>query len=110
MFLASFPVGYISDHAVNSGRVSAGFARKLFNTIGFMGPAGGLIWLAFVGCNSTLAVAALVISNTIAASAFAGFNVSTEKSVYPRYTSPELQRGVRPQNPVILSTGWTICS
>jgi hypothetical protein len=85
MFLASFLVGYISDHAVNSGRVSAGIARKLFNSVGFMGPAGGLICLAFVGCNSTLAVTALVVSNTIAAFAHAGFNVSTESSVYLWY-------------------------
>jgi ACS family sodium-dependent inorganic phosphate cotransporter-like MFS transporter 5 len=76
MFFASFPVGIASDYLVNSGCVSTVAARKIFNSIGFLGAAAGMIWLSFVGCDSTMAVVALVAANTINAASYAGFNAS----------------------------------
>jgi ACS family sodium-dependent inorganic phosphate cotransporter-like MFS transporter 5 len=75
MFLCSIPVGFLSDYLLNTGCLSAGSIRKIFNSMGSLGPALGMVWLAYVGCNSTMAVVALVLSTALCSGAYAGFNV-----------------------------------
>ncbi len=49
--------------------------RKLFNSIAFYGPALGLIWLSWVGCDRTEAIAALCVAVSINAGVYCGFQV-----------------------------------
>ncbi len=76
MFLGSFPIGIIHDYFINNNIASKLTMRKFFNSVGTLGPAVGMVWLMFVGCNSTMAVTALVLSSTLASGSYAGFNVS----------------------------------
>ena len=76
MFLSSFPIGVCNDFFVNRNIASKVTMRKFFNSVGMLGPAVGLVWLAFVGCDSSMAVAALVVASTLASGVYAGFNVS----------------------------------
>ena len=75
MWLSSMVAGAISDRLVNSGRVSADWMRKVMNTIAHYGAAGGLVWLAFVGCDRTMAIVALCIAMGLNGCAFSGFMV-----------------------------------
>ncbi len=75
MFLASFIVGPTHDILINKGVASKATMRKVCHGIGTIGPGAGLVWLAYVGCNSTMAIVALVTSSTLAAGAYAGFVV-----------------------------------
>ena len=76
MFLMSFPVGMASDYLRNTDRLSTTAIRKLFNSVGTIGPGLCMIGLGFVGCNSTLAIGIFVLSMAMSAGIFGGFNVS----------------------------------
>jgi len=67
--------GYISDKLIKKGIVSVGVSRKLFNTIGHFGPAAGLVWLAFVGCDRVLAVVALCFAVGLNGAIYSGWQV-----------------------------------
>ena len=67
--------GVLSDSLVKSGRIKVVNARRLFNSIGTYGPAVGLIWLAYVGCDGTMAVVALCLSSLLGTAATAGYQV-----------------------------------
>jgi hypothetical protein len=75
MFLGSFPVGFLSDRLLNTERLSSATIRKIFNSMGSLGPAVGMIWLAFVGCDGTMAIVALVLSAGLSSGSYAGYNV-----------------------------------
>ena len=51
-FLMAFPVSAASAYLLERDLVSKVNARKIFNSMSYFGAASGLIWLAFVGCNS----------------------------------------------------------
>ena len=76
MLLASFFVGYSADWIMNSGKLSTGAVRKIYNSISLYGGALGLIMLAYSNCNIVMAVVALCISTGIRAFIYAGFVVS----------------------------------
>ena len=46
------------------------------NSFGYFGCASGLVWLSFVGCNTTQAVLALCLSVGFYAGGYVGYNVS----------------------------------
>jgi hypothetical protein len=75
MFLMSFPVGFASDYLVGNQVVSTLTSRKLFNSIANFGGAAGLVWLAYVGCNSTMAIAAMILTSSMTAGKYGGYNV-----------------------------------
>ena len=76
MFLGSIFCGKIHDLFINRGFATKATMRKFFNTVATLGPASCLLWLAFVGCNRSMAVAALVLANTLGSGCNAGFFVS----------------------------------
>ena len=48
----AFPVSAASAYLLERDIVSKVTARKIFNSMSYFGAASGLVWLAFVGCNS----------------------------------------------------------
>ncbi|XP_063384120.1 putative inorganic phosphate cotransporter isoform X5 [Cydia fagiglandana] len=74
MYILSFPAGFLSDYALARGWVSITAARKISNSIGFIGPAIALIGLAYVPAgNITLAVGILSAVVGLNAGHFTGF-------------------------------------
>ena len=71
----TFPLSFMADYMINSGRFRVGTVRKLVNSFGFFGSATGLVWLSFVGCNTTQAAIALCISVGFYAGGMVGYNV-----------------------------------
>ena len=72
----NFPMAFVSDKLLSSGRLSKTTVRKIFNTIGFGGPAVALTWIAFEKCNSTRVIIALCVSLGLNSGAVSGFLVS----------------------------------
>ena len=62
-FLMAFPVSAASAYLLERDVVSKVNARKIFNSMSYFGAAAGLIWLAFVGCNSGQGVESSVLGN-----------------------------------------------
>ena len=71
----TLPLSFMADYMINSGRFRVGTVRKLMNSLGYFGCATGLVWLSFVGCNTTQAVIALCISVGFYAGGMVGYNV-----------------------------------
>ena len=76
MFLMCYPMGMVADYLRLKDLVSTATSRKLFNSIGMIGPGLCMIILGFAGCNSTLAIGVLVFSTALSAGGNVGFNVS----------------------------------
>ena len=72
----TIPLSFLAEYMINSGRYRVGTVRKLMNSFGYFGCASGLVWLSFVGCNTTQAVLALCISVGFYAGGYVGYNVS----------------------------------
>jgi hypothetical protein len=70
-----FPISFLADYLINSGTMSVLTVRKLMNSFAYYGAAAGLISLAFIKCNLTLAVIALCVSVGCYAGSFVGFGV-----------------------------------
>ena len=49
VFLLAFPLSAIAEKMINSDRFSVVFVRKLFNSIGMLGPAAGLVAIGLAG-------------------------------------------------------------
>ena len=76
------PFGWLSDKLIASGKISRLNCRKIFNAIGNYGPACGLIWLAFVGCDRVMAVVVLCLATTLDAASFSGFMVKKTRTMF----------------------------
>ena len=74
--MASIPYGWLVDTAINRGWASTTLARKVSVSIGMLGPAGFLVWMAWVGCDQTMAVVILCLAQTFNAAIFSGSFVS----------------------------------
>lgn len=75
----------IADKLRASGTMSTIHVRKLFNTIGLIGPAAFLIGLSFIDCTQTvLAVVILVLAVTVSGFVFSGYFVN-HMDIAPRY-------------------------
>ena len=78
MFLMCYPMGVAADHLRSRGIISTVTSRKLFNSIGMIGPGLCMVVLAFAGCDSALAMGVLVVSAALSAAGYIGFNVRSE--------------------------------
>lgn len=77
MFLLSLLISPVSDYFVNSGRITIGTGRKIFNTIGHWIPAACFVGLGFVTREHTeSAVALLVVCVTVNSGIIAGFHIN----------------------------------
>ncbi len=85
VFVLSFPLGWLAEKMINSGRFSVTFVRKVFNSIGMFGPAAGLLVLGLSRCDTALAVTALTLGVGCNAGVFTGF-VITPTDIAPRFT------------------------
>ena len=68
----SFPVSYIADLLLNRELLSLTSVRRLMALIGIGGPSIMFIALAFVDCDSTLALIVLCAALALSAGKFAG--------------------------------------
>ncbi|XP_072948727.1 putative inorganic phosphate cotransporter [Epargyreus clarus] len=74
MFLMNFPVGFTSDYAIKKKWVSVTTCRKIANTVGFCGPAFGLICLSYVPAGHvTAALLVLVAALALHAGFYNGY-------------------------------------
>jgi len=74
-FMQTFS-GFMADYLRSNGYMSTKNARKMFNTLGTIIPAGGLIIVGYVGCNHVLAVVFLTISVGTGGLTMGGYNVN----------------------------------
>ncbi len=81
-FLLNFPMSWLADSMVNSGRFSTVFVRKVFNSFGTFGPAAGLLVLAFAECNTALAVAGMTLGLCMNVGIFQGFKVNLLRDLF----------------------------
>ena len=72
----TIPLSFLAEYIINSGTYGVGTVRKLMNSFGYLGCASGLVWLSFVGCNTTQAALALCVSVGFYAGGIVGYNVS----------------------------------
>ena len=75
MFLLCYPMGMVADYLRFRDLVPTVTSRKLFNSIGMIGPGLCMVLLGFAGCNSILAIGILVVSTGLSAGGNVGFNV-----------------------------------
>lgn len=68
--------GVLADYLIAKRYISAHASRKIFNSLGMFVPAMAFIWLAFVGCDSAMAVAALCLATGFCGMTFSGFQAS----------------------------------
>ncbi|XP_018427505.1 PREDICTED: sialin [Nanorana parkeri] len=68
--------GLIADFMRERLNFSTVAVRKIFNTLGMIGPAAFLIAAGYTGCNYTLAVVFLTLSTTLGGLSIAGYNIN----------------------------------
>lgn len=68
--------GLIADYMREKLNFSTVAVRKLFNTLGMIGPAIFLLAAGYIGCNYKLAVAFLTLSTTIGGFSVSGYNIN----------------------------------
>ena len=71
----STPVNYKSDLLINRNLVSVLNARKICNSVGFVGPALGLLALAYSGCNYVASAVFLCLAIGFNGAVYSGFQV-----------------------------------
>ncbi|XP_050679097.1 putative inorganic phosphate cotransporter isoform X3 [Leptidea sinapis] len=77
MFILSFIFSWASDFLVNRNMLTRGTARKVFNTIGFWGPAAALVALSYIPAGHiSLAVAMLTVTVGLNGAHYSGFLIS----------------------------------
>jgi len=76
MWLFSMVYGRLTDYLVERKVISLNVGRKIGNTVGFLGPAVGLIGLCFVGCSKVLAVLCLCIAVGLNGATYSGYAVN----------------------------------
>ena len=68
----TFPVSFAADYLINNGHCRIINVRRLFVTLGVIGPGLSFVWLAFMGCNSTLAIVCLCVMSALNAGKYGG--------------------------------------
>lgn len=77
MWMSSFASSWIADWIINSGTMSRTNVRKLFSTLGSMGPAVFLLIAAYAGCDRGLVVALFILAMTLNGTVFPGMKVNS---------------------------------
>ncbi|KAM8954076.1 sialin [Pelodytes ibericus] len=68
--------GLIADYMREKWNYSTVAVRKIFNTLGMIGPAVFLLAAGYTGCNYKLAVAFLTLSTTLGGFSVSGYNIN----------------------------------
>ncbi|XP_068137593.1 sialin [Hyperolius riggenbachi] len=68
--------GYIADFMRERLLFSTVAVRKIFNTIGMIGPAAFLVAAGYTGCDYTVAVIFLTLSTTLGGMSIAGYSIN----------------------------------
>ncbi|XP_068130532.1 sialin-like isoform X2 [Hyperolius riggenbachi] len=68
--------GHIADFMRERLNFTTTAVRKIFNTLGMIGPAVFLVAASHTGCNSTLAVVFLTLSSTFGACCISGYGIN----------------------------------
>ncbi|KAF2360568.1 Major facilitator superfamily [Trinorchestia longiramus] len=76
MWVTSVSCGLLCDHLISSARLSTTSARKLFSSIGLIGPAVLLLGVTYTGCNAVLSVSLLTAAVGVNGAANSGFGCS----------------------------------
>ncbi|XP_068597753.1 sialin-like [Brachionichthys hirsutus] len=74
--LAALVSGQLADYLRETCLYSTAAVRKIFNSVGTIGPAVFLVAAGHTGCNYILAVAFLTICSSLGGVACAGFNIN----------------------------------
>ena len=69
------PVGIFADWLIAKEYFSLRNIRRICNSIGFFGPAIGLVFLSFAGCDRTQAIVWLCASVALNGAVYSGFQV-----------------------------------
>lgn len=84
MWILSMVLSYIADYMLYSNKCTHTTTRKLFNTIGQMGPAVALIIASYTGCNPILTVTILTIGVGLNGGIYSGFKIN-HLDISPRF-------------------------
>ncbi|OCT78351.1 hypothetical protein XELAEV_18029460mg [Xenopus laevis] len=68
--------GVLADYMREKLNFSTKVVRKIFNTVGMLGPAIFLLAAGYTGCNYTLAVVFLTLSTTLGGFSVAGYGIN----------------------------------
>ena len=68
----AIPVSFAADYLINKGNLRKINVRRVFVTLGVICPGLCFVWLAFMGCNSTLAIVALCVMAGLNAGKYGG--------------------------------------
>ena len=75
LWLFSMPWSWFSDWLIVSGKLSRTNVRKISTIVGMIGPAIGLLLLAFAGCDHTMPVIFLCIACGTNGALYSGYQV-----------------------------------
>ncbi|KAG9493737.1 sialin isoform X1 [Eleutherodactylus coqui] len=75
-WLCMITTGLVADFMREKLNFSTVVVRKIFNTLGMIGPAIFLLAAGYTGCNYTLAVVFLTLSTTLGGFSMSGYNIN----------------------------------
>ncbi|XP_073531667.1 sialin isoform X1 [Phyllobates terribilis] len=75
-WLCMILTGYVADLMRERLNFSTVVVRKIFNTLGMIGPAVFLLAAGYTGCDYTLAVVFLTLSTTLGGFSMSGYNIN----------------------------------
>ena len=75
LFVGILIVSWASNKLSSSGLVSNFNNRRIFNSIGTVGPALALVWVSFAGCDVVMTVAALCLAMGLNSGVMGGYVV-----------------------------------
>ncbi|XP_069091779.1 sialin isoform X1 [Pleurodeles waltl] len=75
-WICMISTGLLADYMREKLNFSTVVVRKLFNSIGMVGPAVFLVATGYIGCNYSLAVAFLTLSTTLGGFSMSGYNIN----------------------------------
>ncbi|XP_075718149.1 sialin [Rhinoderma darwinii] len=75
-WLCMITTGHVADLMREKWNFSTVVVRKIFNTLGMVGPAVFLLAAGYTGCDYTLAVVFLTLSTTLGGFSMSGYNIN----------------------------------
>ncbi|XP_063826138.1 putative inorganic phosphate cotransporter isoform X1 [Ostrinia nubilalis] len=86
MFLMVFPFQCASDCIIKRKHLSATVTRKIFNTIGFVGPAVCLIAMVYIATDLKVTASLLILFMALNAGQYSGF-MSSHEEMAPNFSN-----------------------
>lgn len=84
MWISSILLSMIADWFISTNKFSITKTRKIFNTIGQVGPAICLAIVSYTGCNRVLTVFLLTVGISLNGAIYSGFKIN-HLDISPRY-------------------------